>query len=232
MCLGSLNGGCIEQYKTCELYNEKVSHKTKADCESLRIKDTYGYIRKCVFKDDTCATGTKCSDFTYEFGCNNFSPSDTNKRCIFINNVCEEIYKTCELYETYEEDKKQETCEKIVPYKEGDNDEVDRYSKCLFESSKCIRKKKSCSEINEKIVCNNQKFDKTLCVYDNNNCKEVFKSCQYYDDNTSRENKNADDCKATKVCYDNGIINYNYKCVFDETKKNLFTKKIRKMRRL
>ena len=226
-CLASTNGGCKEQYKTCELYNEKVTSKTKADCESLRIEEGYGYFRKCVFKDNTCATGTKCSDFTYESGCNNFSPSDTNKRCIFINNVCEEIYKTCELYNTYETNKKQETCQKILPYYEN-NDNIDKYSKCLFESSQCVRKKKSCSEINEENVCNNQIFDKTLCVYDNNNCKEVFKTCQDYDDNPSSGNKNAADCKATKVYYDNGIINYNYKCVFDETKKTCSQKKLEK----
>jgi len=71
-------------------------------------------------------------------------------------------------------------------------------------------------------------FDKTLCVYDNNNCKEVFKSCQDYDDNTSSENKNATDCKATKVYYNYGSIDYNYKCVFDETKKICSQKKLEK----
>ena len=90
---------CEEQYKTCDLYNEKSSNKNKKDCESIRMKeDTDSYFKfKCVFKDGTCSKGIKCEDFTYESGCKDFTPSDTNKKCSYNNGVCKEIYKTCDL---------------------------------------------------------------------------------------------------------------------------------------
>jgi len=116
LCLYS-NNGCIQQYKTCELYNDNNdSNKKKEDCESWRIKESEGstsYSHKCVFNGGNCKTGTTCSDFTYEIGCINFSPSDPDKKCVFINNHCEEQYKTCELYNTKEATKSKDTCEKF-----------------------------------------------------------------------------------------------------------------------
>ena len=214
---------CKEEYRTCELYdtNTQSSAKNKNDCESIKTRDEwldYFYYQRCVFDSNTkkCSTGTSCSQFTYELGCIEFTLPDANKRCVFINGVCEEHYITCELYNEKETSKTKEACEKITPYYHEYSSEIDSYNKCVFEDSKCLRKKKPCSEISEKGTCNNQVIDDdTLCVYENNKCTEIYMTCEAYDKKTPSEKKNEADCKATKEHYSSGGINYYYKCVYE-----------------
>ena len=216
---------CKEEYKTCELYNlnTEFSAKNKNDCESIRIKDesdSYYFYQRCVFDNETktCSKATSCSQFTYELGCINFIPSDNNKRCVFINGTCEEHYITCELYNDKEKTKTKEICEKIIPYKSEYELEIDRYCKCEFKSSECIRKKIPCWEIRSPSICNNQVFEDAICIYKDNKCTEAFKTCKDYDIYTPSENKNETGCKATKEHNFYGEIKYNYKCVYENNK--------------
>lgn len=102
------NDKCIEQYKTCALYNAIDGTVEKNVCESIII-DTNYKTRKCVF---TAGTGTNkntcteedrsCSDFKIEFynyKCSDIVLDDKTKKCIFYNNACSIADKTClELY--------------------------------------------------------------------------------------------------------------------------------------
>ena len=138
---------CKEQYKTCELYEQKASNKNKEDCESIAFIDEDGYydVYKCVFKDNVCSTGTKCGDFTNEWGCKDFTPTDTNKKCYFDNGVCKEIYKSCELYntKTSNENKNEADCKATKEYNE--DGEVDYSYICVFDKDKTCKK----TEINK-----------------------------------------------------------------------------------
>ena len=205
ICLGS-DDGCKEQYKTCELYNEKVSNKKKEDCESLRYDGKNNY--KCFFKDGACSTGTKCSDFTYESGCKGFIPSDTDKRCSFINGVCKEIYKTCELYDTKTkiDDKKEADCKEI---KEYDNS---GYYKCVFDADKksCGKQKLTkCDHyetgMDESYCINIYLNDYKQCTIKENNCIETYKDCPRTAEKLSKEN-----CEAID------LGNYYYFCRYNE----------------
>ena len=222
-----IDSQCKEQYKTCELYNSNVKEADKkaADCEAIQIYKSYSIddYSKCVYDENTktCSTKKKeCSDFTTESTCNYYKPEDENKKCIFINNVCEEQYKTCEIYNA-QSTKDPNTCNKIQPY-ETDSDNLDVYSKCRFEDSQCKRVSKSCSEINDSYYCSYHEVDDDhICFYENNQCKEVYKSCSNYNKET---NKNEQGCKAVKDFYifgysgyNYGYIDYNYKCVYEDS---------------
>jgi hypothetical protein len=193
ICLGS-DDGCKEQYKTCELYNEKVSNKKKEDCESLRYNGKNIY--KCFFKDGACSTGTKCSDFTYESGCKGFIPSDTDKRCSFINGVCKEIYKTCELYDTKTkiDDKKEADCKET---KEYDNS---GYYKCVFDADKKSCGKQKLTEcdhyetgMDERYCYNIYLAEYKQCIIKDNKCVEIFTGCPGTAEKLSKENCEAID---------------------------------------
>lgn len=93
---------CVEQYKTCDLYQTKENTLDKTTCESILIEnkaDTY----KCVFtagsgsSKGTCREETrKCTDFKIESiqaQCSNINFS--TKKCTFSNNGCSLIDKTC-----------------------------------------------------------------------------------------------------------------------------------------
>ena len=205
ICLGS-DDGCKEQYKTCELYNEKVSNKKKEDCESLRYDGKNIY--KCFFKDGACSTGTKCSDFTYESGCKGFIPSDTDKRCSFINGVCKEIYKTCELYDTKTkiDDKKEADCKEIKEY------DSSGYYKCVFDTDKksCGKQKLTkCDHyetgMDESYCENIHPNDYKQCTIKDNKCVEIYKTCPGTAEKLSKEN-----CEAID------LGNYYYFCRYNE----------------
>ena len=223
---------CKEQYKTCELYNSNVNaaDKTAADCEAIQIDDSSS---KCVYDKTTKTCSTKkivCSDFTTQSDCISFRPEDTNKKCAFINNKCEEQYKTCEIYNE-QSTKDADTCNKIQPY-ETDYDNLDIYSKCVYEDSQCKRVPKPCNELTESYYCSYHEVDDDhICIYEDNQCKQVYKSCSNY--NNKETNKKEEDCKKVRDFYlysyyghNYGYINYNYKCVYEDgtCKKQELTK--------
>lgn len=207
---------CKEQFKTCELYNSEVTEKNKEDCEAIRIYD-YGFdtSSKCVFSEGACSKTKKdCSEFTDSYTCNYHKPKDENKKCRFIQDKCEEQYKTCELYNSKESTKTKEECEKIIPYKNSYSS-IDEDSKCVFDSdSNCVRKPKECSEMGNNYHCYGHKIDdEHICILDNNECKQVYTSCSGYNKETD---KTAEGCKAIKIYDSYGNIDYRKKCIFEE----------------
>lgn len=126
ICISS-NYGCDEQYKTCALYNEKESSKTKNGCESINIYDdltqSFDDTKLCSFEGTTCSVRDKqCSDFSYSGStCKSFTPKDTNKICVYSNYQCKEQYKTCALYNEKESSKTKDGCESIKIYNDEKN---------------------------------------------------------------------------------------------------------------
>ena len=73
----------------------------------------------------------KCSDFNHEleypYQCKYFIGEDDTKRCVFINNQCEEQFINCE---DYNENVQPNICESIQPY--NDIEESIDYIKNVF----------------------------------------------------------------------------------------------------
>ena len=211
-------GKCKSQYKTCELYNLKAETKSESECTALHIyiNGKFDTSSECVYDsvNQICSTSKKpCSSFTSS-SCSSHIPNDSNKKCAFINNVCVEQYKTCELYDTNAANKNSQDCQNISPY-HTDSDSLDNESECVFTDSHCTRKSKDCSEISGSYTCFSHTLDdrNKRCIYDNGQCKEVYKSCSAYN---SASNKNEAGCKGITVYYSYGGINYNKKCIYEE----------------
>ena len=145
----------------------------------------------------------------------NFHPKDSDKKsCIFIGSECKEQFRTCEIYDE-EENKTKSICQSILPFYE-DKYTLDIYSKCVCsDDGQCLRKKKECSEIEDSSKCLEHLLDDNnkKCIFDNNKCKEVYKSCSDYN---NIANKNEEDCKAIILYYEFGNIDYYHKCIYED----------------
>lgn len=91
---------CVEQYKSCEAYQNSGNTIDKNTCELIIIKEDYK--KKCLFNEwsNTCTViDRKCSDFkvdSIENLCYNYSLSSDSQKCSYSNNFCSMIIKpTC-----------------------------------------------------------------------------------------------------------------------------------------
>ena len=99
-----INGKCIETLTLnyCSDYNGT----NKEECESILPHYNDGTndasvdpSSKCVFATEGCIKESKnCGEAKTELECIYINPSDNNKHCAFVNNVCVEQYKTCQKY--------------------------------------------------------------------------------------------------------------------------------------
>ena len=216
---------CKKQFLNCDVYNAYASDKNKDDCEEIEFATS-----KCVFINGVCSlTNKNCSEIKTSSVCNSYHLDDERKKCVFVNNVCEEQFKTCEIYDA-EPVKDKDICEKILLYTSEYSSTVDTSSKCVFNNNKCerIHMQKNCSDFFTATLCNKHQLDDNnkMCVYYNNECKEVYKSCSAYNNDP---NKNEEGCKAIKkynIYSSYTFINYNSICVFEDNtckEKNLNT---------
>ena len=209
------SGRCIEQYKTCELYNDNASPKSEDECLALQLTDT-SYECKYNTESNTCSSEKKpCSNFTTSSSCNNHIPKDGNKMCIFTKGECKESYKTCELYESNEASKNKDDCEIITPYKIDNLLSLDRDSKCVFSNDNhCIRQTKDCSEFSNYDYCVDHTLDddNKKCIYKNGECKSVYKTCEAYNNDP---NKNEEGCKEIILKNEYGNDDYSRICVYE-----------------
>ena len=209
ICLPSPIGfGCVEQYKTCELYeaNEDENKKSKKNCEAIiYIGDG---TKACYFSENNeCLTrDKKCYDIS-PYQCLTFDTRNEQTNCILVNDYqCKEQYRTCEIYDSLS-DKNEKECNSIVYYGEPS-------SKCVFENNHCTKKKKECKEITDSTVCNSHVLDDTnkMCVFENGQCKEEYKSCSDYNNVAKKNEKN---CKAIKIySADKTNVDYTKKCIY------------------
>ena len=216
-CEGASNrsNGCKERYDTCEHYNNNAQNKNKDDCEEIiSFYDGNPFI--CVFENGNCNNkAITCDFFNYKSTCNYYE-LDEKRICIYINGKCEEQYKTCEIY-NQEKTKEKGICEKIIPF-DIETKKEDPYSKCVYDNAKntCEKKEKGCSEIKDKYKCIEYELndENKMCVYENDKCKEEYKSCSHYNNNPS---KTPQGCKSIKIYSGNSrdYIDHRYKCVYD-----------------
>ena len=209
ICRNSFDNGiwhCEEKYKTCELYDEKETVKTKEGCESIET-----YIDSNVLFDDSkickfigtkCLTRDKeCEDISSEQSCKLFTPKDPDKICIYIGGHCKSQYKTCELYDSKETTKTKEGCENIKIYSVDKETFVEKKI-CKFEGSTCSTKDKECEDFSSEEECKNFTPEDTdkICIYNENKCITQYKTCELYDSKETSKTKSA--CESIKIYLD------------------------------
>ena len=194
---------CEDQYKTCELYNNKEV-KNEADCKNVILLEK---SKKCIWNSDyECETADKECNYYKSYlppeFCTEITLKDNNKHCMLIRSECKENYINCAAYKG----KDKETCENIslgTPY-----------SKCILErDSKCVQKTLTCLEATTQDQCANAKpsDDKKECIFYNGNCIENYKTCEDYQGNNKL------------IC--ERIFQFNgKKCVFDSAKCKSYKK--------
>ena len=187
---------CIEQYKTCSIYNTQVEqeNRNKNNCESIQIYESNQFVesKKCVFDATNKECNEKpldCSEIFVEEQCFNHQISDELKKCVFIDGKCKEEYKSCEEYDKKgTNDKNRDDCESIVLFSSG---LIDYSNICTFNEGThtCSTKPMtSCNDYksgqSEKYCTNIYLTDSTLkCAYINNKCIEQYKQCSDYNGN-------------------------------------------------
>ena len=188
-CLYRENKQCIEQYRICEDYKEKVDKDT---CESIiPLDSTY---KKCIFdKDSECVTKKKeCSDYKGKMKdeCETYyEPLDNvNFKCSFINNECIQTYRNTEYkYCSDYRGTDKEICESITPFKySGTPTAYDYDVKCVLDEKKnCVKHDVQCKEISNAEECETIKLenDKKHCIFINNECNEEFDGCSNFEYN-------------------------------------------------
>lgn len=205
----------------CSDLNDCESYKgnTKDICTSI----DNGSSDKCVFSEEAGADENKCHKpktcEDYDSNCSGRSTTDNNKLCILSENKCIEQYKTCEIYNSLTDGKIKKDCEDIKPLKKNasNNNDFDISSKCVWEkendsdnSESCLRVKKECRDIYNSDECfaYTPETQNAICIYDNDNdeCKEVYTSCQL--------NSQSNDCKAVEIYDEKRVIDYSKYCEF------------------
>ena len=171
---------CTEKYKSYKLSNEKVANKNKEDREPIYLSSFYGGINGGRRKESERG----CSDMESEYSCKHFTPTDTNKNCAYINNICIEQYESCGIYNRKSLSKNKEECESIILYDGFDKSESTY--KCVFKEGSCLTTNKICSEMISEVGCNNYILEEKnkKCIFIDGQCVEQFKTCEHYDNET------------------------------------------------
>lgn len=211
ICIASTNGyGCVEQFKTCELYNENTSSKTKSDCEAIRTfsNGDFDDSKICSFSGNVCSTKDKSCEniLTGDCCCEQFIPKDTDKICIYDGSQCKEQYKTCELYNEKVTSKSKEQCESIRVYSNG---KFNNQKKCTFSGTKCETADKTCEDIDED---NCEYFQPTntniKCILKEDKCKSQYKTCELYNLNVDDADKNSNECLSIRT-FDDSLNSFD-----------------------
>ena len=105
-----INNNCIQQYRSCSLYENKVgTAMTKNGCENIKISEnTYSFFNSyCEYTENsgtkTCTRKAReCKDLSSELlqnivksTCSFLTITDVSKKCVYNNNNCVEQVKTC-----------------------------------------------------------------------------------------------------------------------------------------
>ena len=179
-------GLCKEQYKTCQLYDENVAEKSRAECEGLILDDPN---KKCVYIKEE----HKCEEGNVYNNCNEYKGSDRkicerilspkrNSYCVLDkDSVCKERDFFCvEAYDRYD-------C--LIYAKPTDDTK-----KCVWDlaDSKCKERYKGCEDYVEK-----RSNSETIC-----GGLEVYngKKCYYNSDKCTSKNKICSEAKSKEEC--------------------------------
>ena len=232
-------GLCIEQYKTCQLYDEKLDDpnkkcvyiKEKHKCEEGNVynncNEYKGSDRKicerilspkrnsyCVLdKDSVCKERDFfCVEAYDRYDCLIYAkPTDDTKKCVWDSNRCIEQYKGCEDYVEKRSDS-ETTCDRLKVY---------NGKKCYYNSDKCTSKNKKCSEATSKEECKLIEKtgvsdpDRKYCEWDSigSNCRENYKYCSDYRPTSSSGSPSTTTCGDIKPFNpETNTLDPAYKC--------------------
>ena len=216
-----INNECVEQYKTCELYDTNAANKNSQDCQNISPyhtdSDSLDNESRCVFTDSHCTRKSKdCSEISGSTTCIYHTLDDGNKRCIYDNGQCKEVYKSCSAYNSAS-NKNEAGCKGITVYDSyGD---INYNIKCIYEDKTCQEKTLSeCSDyesgMNEYYCRNIPSKSYKKCVFENNKCLEEFTDCPGNSEDISEE-------KCRSIEPSDGY----HKCTMDENNKCVSTLK-------
>ena len=203
--------GCIEQFKTCALYDAQTTGKDNTGCEAIEEDSSH----KCVFTSSSKCENTlkKCVDYNSDStSCNLISLNNTHK-CAYVGSECIEQYKTCNLYTENDRIK----CETIIPPEEN--------MRCILkEDSKCESVPRDCeehTEDNEYECINNYKplDENYICVF--NNAKESGKKCEKrlkYEYEYCSYYSGTDETICSSIIPKNKGEKYSIKCKIEDNK--------------
>ena len=208
---------CIEVYKTCDIYEEKTTTKTKNDCEDIFINDDF---YSCSFEDNKCKTVEKKCDDTNANGNNCGFIKLYNKTHYCIQDIedtskCKEQFRECN---SNENDRNE--CESNIPYNVN--------KKCILKhDSECVLTTKKCDDAKTQEECKNYEPYDTInneCIYDSTDskCIELPKKFNYCSDYTG---KNPTICQSINPLNSEGkSYSYPVKCNIVENKCKLIEK--------
>jgi len=165
---------CYSLYKTCQLYNDNVSSKTRDECENIILNYTN---KKCIYirESDKCIeidNYTTCEEYngTDRYVCESIKSPTTHSNCVLDADLkckertfpCTEAYnkEDCLFYAkpvdstkrcVYYNDACHEIYQRCEDYTGNNADEcedLELYNgkKCVFESDRCRSKDKICEE--------------------------------------------------------------------------------------
>ena len=223
--LSQTENKCIEQFKTCEIYNSLSSGKSGDICIAIKPlklnpnnNNDFDTSSKCIWKkendsdeSESCLRVKKeCSDIQDPNECFTYTPETQNAICIYDNNNgCKEVYTSCQL------NTEGSACKAVQIY--DSTKRVIDYSKyCEFTSPTCDQKTYSkCDDYNQEKTsdtsyCFNIKLNKNnrKCAFVNSECVEQPQTCD--ETETDRE-------KCKEIILINDEDKY-YECDMDKDK--------------
>ena len=187
---------CKETYITCESYNSvetNADNRDKTICQAIfpRNSETKQVDLNsiCDLNDDKeCIKLPKpCNKITDESICN-YQILDGDKKCLFVNNQCKEVYQTCSIYTNKVEASKRNKndCEAI------EYTDIYKY-KCVYDSSnnlnKCEPEKIKCEDYKgqSETYCDSlstnidpSETNDYKCKFIDGKCIKQFKTCENY----------------------------------------------------
>ena len=179
-CFLDSDNHCVEKCAVCECYTGDNSDN---GCEAISDYIEDKNIYKCAFQNTCQKKRKECSDFNDMTSCQNYSPEDSSKRCIYttISSLakCYELPKKCADLNTLTNIKDESHCKAIIE---------DPYSECAWESNSCVRKENKCEldTHNSAENCDNFFIDNAhKCKFIDGSCVKVdyYTNCNLYTGN-------------------------------------------------
>lgn len=222
------NGKCELHYNDCSDSDLDLESKCKNNIPN-------DYKNKCVWdsqKNQKCDSKEReCNELiTYstkdETDYSNYSichllKHTSPKICFYNGKNCIEVYKQCEDYEGTDST----TCVNINPLTEsGDGTYfLNKLNKCVLDTT-CKTKKRVCTDYknneDENLggrldLTKDQTKGKTMCFLEKSLCKEIYVTCDDYNNLVEESQRRKEDCEAINPRDStNKIIENDYKCVF------------------
>ena len=183
------NDECRDWFKECSDYSpesnfdENICQKITPsnNLKKCQVQKTSG-TKKCIEVDKACEDFTDKTCFSLNVG--------SDKRCVLLNGKCEEHYNLCEGLP-------KEKCSNNIPSVNS--------QRCVWtdSTSSCVSQDRQCQDFIEysesgnkkNLACDSLKSTSPkICLMNDKNCDEVYKTCGEIKDKTTCENTIPFDC--------------------------------------